>query len=175
MKKITIVIVLLAIVGVIIYIVFLNDFINEKNNPSTNLDYETKTLKEENKNEEEDDNMNDFTSKINVKINGNDFTVTLEDNKTSRELINRLPLSITMNELNGNEKYYYFDEALPSNSESVGKINKGDVMLYGNDCLVIFYDTFNTSYSYTKIGKIDNSNNLDEVVGDNSITVRITR
>ncbi|HIU40598.1 MAG TPA: hypothetical protein IAB68_04795 [Candidatus Aphodocola excrementigallinarum] len=119
--------------------------------------------------------MNDFTSKINLNINGNDFTVTLEDNETSRELVNRLPLSITMNELNGNEKYYYFDDALPSNSKRVGKINKGDVMLYGDDCLVIFYESFTTSYSYTKIGTIDNSDNLEDVVGNNSVTVMITR
>src|SRR5699024_5905423 len=95
--------------------------------------------------ERKDDNMNDFTSKINLNINGNDFTVTLEDNETSRELVNRLPLSITMNELNVNEKYYYFDDALPSNSKRVGKINKCDVMLYGDDCLVIFYESFTTS------------------------------
>ena len=118
--------------------------------------------------------MNDFTSKINLNINGNDFTVTLEDNETSRELVNRLPLSITMNELNGNEKYYYFDEDLPSNPVKVDIINKGDVMLYGDNCLVIFYDTFTTSYSYTKIGTIDNPDDLD-MVGNNNVIVNITR
>ncbi len=124
--------------------------------------------------ERKDDNMNDFTSKINLNINGNDFTVTLEDNETSRELVNRLPLSITMNELNGNEKYYYFDEDLPSNPVKVDIINKGDVMLYGDNCLVIFYDTFTTSYSYTKIGTIDNPDDLD-MVGNNNVIVNITR
>ena len=29
-------------------------------------------------------------------------------------------------------------------------------MLYGNNCLVIYYKSFDTSYSYTKIGHIDN-------------------
>lgn len=175
MKKIIIGIVLLAIIGIIIYMAFLNDSINKNTLSSTNLEDDVKTLNEEIKRKEEDDNMNDFTSKINLNINGNDFIVTLQDNETSRELVNRLPLSITMNELNDNEKYYYFDEDLPSNSKKVGKINKGDVMLYGDDCLVIFYKSFNTSYSYTKIGTIDNPDNSEDVVGNNSVTVMITR
>lgn len=48
-------------------------------------------------------------------------------------------------------------------------------MLYGKDCLVIFYDTFNTNYSYIKIGKIDNSEDLKEVVGKHDIEVYISK
>ena len=33
-------------------------------------------------------------------------------------------------------------------------------MLYGNNCLVVFYKSFNTSYSYTKIGHIENLSDL---------------
>lgn len=161
MKKKLIIMVLIILLIVAYFIFFYN---KERFNETTN----------ESVLERKDDNMNDFTSKINLNINGNDFTVTLEDNETSRKLVNRLPLSITMNELNGNEKYYYFDDALPSNSKRVGKINTGDVMLYGDNCLVIFYDTFTTSYSYTKIGTIDNPDDLD-MVGNNNVIVNITR
>ena len=161
MKKKLIIMVLIISLIVACFIFFYN---KERFNETTN----------ESVLERKDDNMNDFTSKINLNINGNDFTVTLEDNETSRELVNRLPLSITMNELNGNEKYYYFDEDLPSNPVKVDIINKGDVMLYGDNCLVIFYDTFTTSYSYTKIGTIDNPDDLD-MVGNNNVIVNITR
>ncbi|HIR58828.1 MAG TPA: hypothetical protein IAB38_02150 [Candidatus Onthousia excrementipullorum] len=113
--------------------------------------------------------------KINLTINGNNFTATLEDNETTRELLNRLPLELNMSELNGNEKYYYFDDSLPTNSYRPGSINTGDIMLYGNDCLVIFYESFNTTYSYTRIGRIDNADNLDEVVGSGSVNVRISK
>lgn len=162
MKKILIIMILIILLIVACFIFFYN---KERFSKTTN----------ESVLERKDDNMNDFTSKVSLNINGTDFTITLEDNETSRELVNRLPLSITMNELNGNEKYYYFDEALPSNSKRVGKINKGDVMLYGDDCLVIFYESFTTSYSYTKIGVIDNPANLEDVVGNDSVTVIITR
>ena len=48
-------------------------------------------------------------------------------------------------------------------------------MLYGSDCLVIFYESFNTTYSYTRIGRIDNADNLDGVVGSGSVNVRISK
>lgn len=80
-----------------------------------------------------------------------------------------------MNELNGNEKYYYFDNNFTANSQRVEKINTGDIMLYGDNCLVIFYDDFATSYSYTKIGYIDNPENLKDVVGNSSMEVIIEK
>ena len=77
-----------------------------------------------------------------------------------------------MNELNGNEKYYYLDQKLPTNSQAVGYITAGDVMLYGNNCLVIFYESFSTSYSYTKIGHIENAENLKTILGTGNVTVK---
>ena len=124
---------------------------------------------------EENKEMEEFEARINITINNETFSATLEDNATSREFIKRLPLNITMNELNGNEKYYYFNEYLPSNSSKVGKINSGDIMLYGSDCLVLFYDSFNTSYSYTRIGVLDNPEKLKEIVGNGNIDVNISK
>ena len=120
--------------------------------------------------------MNDeFVSKINLVIQGEEFTATLEDNETSRAFVNQLPLTMTMNELNGNEKYYYLDESLPSQATSVSQIETGDLMLYGDDCLVLFYDTFKTSYRYTRIGKLDQIIQLKELVGNGTIEVSISK
>ena len=113
--------------------------------------------------------------KINLTINGNNFTATLEDNETTRELLNRLPLELNMSELNGNEKYYYFDDSLPTNSYRPGNISTGDIMLYGSDCLVIFYENFDTPYSYTRIGKIDNVDNLKDALGNGNVNVMISK
>lgn len=103
------------------------------------------------------------------------FSATLENNETTKELLQRLPLEIEMKELNGNEKYYYFDEHLPRNASLVNKINVGDIMLFGDNCLVIFYQSFATSYSYTKLGKIDNPDSLAEVLGSGNIKVKIMK
>ncbi len=113
----------------------------------------------------------DFMDKVNITINNKEYTLELEDNQTTRELFNILPLNITMEELNGNEKYIYLDNKFITNSRVPEIINKGDVMLYGNNCLVIFYKTFTTSYSYTKIGHINNLEDLD----NNSIIVNISK
>ncbi len=68
-----------------------------------------------------------------------------------------LPLTLEMDELNGNEKYYYLNEDLPSSSGRVDMIRTGDLMLYGSNCLVSFFETFETRYAYTRIGHIDDA------------------
>ena len=156
---ILIIIVLLSCIAVIINCIY-KDNGDNSSNQSSNLEIT----------EGEDEEM-----QIVLNVNGNSFTATLEDNDTARELLKRLPLNITMNELNGNEKYYYFTESFPTNSYRPERINTGDIMLYGDDCLVIFYEDFKTSYSYTKIGKIDNVDNLKNVLGRGNITVSIDR
>ena len=113
----------------------------------------------------------DMERKMTVTINGEEFSATLEDNETVRELLTRLPLTIEMEDLNGNEKYYYLDESLPQNNTNVGRIERGDIMLFGNDCLVLFYKSFETPYSYTRAGKIDDVDNLEEQFGQGSVRI----
>lgn len=104
-------------------------------------------------------------------VNNYSFSCRLENNPTVTALKELLPLSITMRELNSNEKYYYLDQKLPSNPQRVNQINRGDIMLFGNDCLVVFYESFTTSYSYTRIGKIDNTDNLKTALGTGNVSV----
>ena len=122
-------------------------------------------------NKEENNIEEEFMDKVNITVNNREYVLELEYSQTTREFLNTLPLSITMEELNGNEKYKYLDNKFTTDSKVPEIINKGDVMLYGNNCLVIFYKTFTTTYSYTKIGYI---NNLEEI-GDNNIIVTITK
>ena len=99
--------------------------------------------------------------KMYVTVNNIKYEIDLENNETVKDLYNKLPLEYEMNELNGNEKYVYLDYELPSNPVGVNNIEKGDIMLYGDDCLVIFYKSFTTPYSYKKIGHINNLEELD--------------
>lgn len=64
-------------------------------------------------------------------------------------------MTFEMEELNGNEKFHYLKEGLPANSENVGNIEAGDIMLFGSDCLVLFFEDFTTSFNYTRIGHIE--------------------
>jgi len=83
-----------------------------------------------------------------------------------------LPLTIGMSELNGNEKFHYLPAALPVNASGGGNIQVGDLMLYGNNCLVLFYKSFHTSYRYTRIGRISNISELVAALGKGELTVR---
>lgn len=180
-KKLLIVIsFLVVILGISLFIFLKINNSNSVNNESNQNNQSNNQIDNEEDNSitpptEGEDNMDEFQSKINISINGTNYTVTLEDNATTREFIKKLPLELEMDELNGNEKYYYFDDSLPSNSSRIGKISSGDLMLYGSDCLVLFYESFNTSYSYTRIGKIDNPSSLKSNVGKGSIRISFTK
>lgn len=108
---------------------------------------------------------------IEITVNGKVFTATLFDNETAKYFARLLPLTLDMSELHGNEKYYYLDNDLPSNPTEIKKIFAGDFMLYGSECIVLFYENLDTTYSYTQIGKIDNPTELADVLGNGKITV----
>ncbi|ALS03258.1 hypothetical protein ATZ33_03245 [Enterococcus silesiacus] len=111
---------------------------------------------------------------MNIMIEKKPFQIELESNQATKKLIARLPLNLKMNDLHGNEKYAYLLETLPTEIEQVNEIEKGDVMLFGSDCLVLFYQTFSTNYSYTKIGKVKEADQLDFISELEAINVVLT-
>ena len=111
------------------------------------------------------------STKIKITVNAKTFTDTLLDNKSAKAFKDLLPLTINMTELNGNEKYHDFINNLPTNSSNPETINNGDLMLYGSKTLVLFYKTFSTNYSYTKLGRITNTAGLEAALGSRNVTV----
>lgn len=114
---------------------------------------------------------NSMSTKIKISIGNQTFTATLLDNAATKVFKSMLPLTVTMTELNGNEKYYHLPENLPVNASNPGTIYSGDLVLWGSNTLVVFYKTFSTSYSYTRLGKIDNPSGLAEALGSGNISV----
>ena len=156
--KISIPILIVIIISVIVTTIIMN---NKEPVIDPNLTQEASQQKVN-----EENPMNE----IFVNLNGQKLKINLEDNSTTSALIKLLPLSLSMNDLNDNEKYAYLDESLPTNTFSPKHIESGDVMLYGDNCLVIFYKSFSTNYDYTKIGHIDNLPNL----GDGEVSISIS-
>ena len=140
---------------------------NSKKDETNNQNNSTNQQESNNKS----NNSNEVIKSVKAIINGKEYVINLEDNETANSFANLLPQELNMSELNGNEKYIYLDTTLPTNSSNQKRINTGDVMLYGHNCLVIFYKSFDTSYSYTKIGHIDNLPNL----GNDSISVKFEK
>jgi len=99
------------------------------------------------------------------------FAITLTDSAAARAFAAQLPLTLDMSELNGNEKHADLPEALPANASRPGTIHNGDLMLYGTNTLVVFYATFNSSYSYTRLGRVGDPADLPQALGRRGVRV----
>lgn len=107
-----------------------------------------------------------------ITIESTIFTATLATSATVAAFKEMLPLTLSMSDFNSNEKVAGLSGSLPTAATSPGTIVAGDIMLYGSSSLVLFYETFSTSYSYTKIGRIDNAAGLKEALGKGSVNIK---
>jgi hypothetical protein len=118
-----------------------------------------------------DRNPNPTGSKMTLRIGMNTFTATLYDNATAAAFKSLLSMTVNMDELNGNEKKCDLSGNLPTNASNPRIIQSGDLMIWGSNPLVLFYKTFPTSYSYTRLGRINDTEGLAGAVGSGSVTV----
>ena len=109
---------------------------------------------------------------LKISIGSQVFYASLEASESAAALVNQLPFSLSMVELNGNEKYAELKQALPTQAESVGKIQAGDLLLFGNNVLVLFYESFSTPYRYTRIGKVRDITGLSKALGTGNCQVK---
>jgi hypothetical protein len=110
-------------------------------------------------------------SRMRITVGSKVFTATLGDNATATAFKAMLPLTVNMTELNANEKHAELPHELPRKASNPGTIHTGDLMLYGTNTLVLFYKTFSTSYSYSRIGKVDDVKGLVDALGSRNVTV----
>lgn len=103
---------------------------------------------------------------IEVIIKNEHYRVELEDNRSTDIFLERLPLKIKVKELNGNEKYGIISKKIPNDRSYSGNIEVGDLMLYGDDCIVLFYKSFYTPYSYTKLGRVVEKDRLQKNISE---------
>ena len=120
-----------------------------------------------------DDSMDDL---VKVKINDEVFDVKLENNSATQELIKELKkgnVTVNATEYGGFEKVGDLGFSLPTSDENIGTA-PGDIVLYQGDKISLFYGS--PSWSYTKLGKIDNvdSNKLKEVLGSGDVTLEFS-
>ncbi|AKJ27108.1 cyclophilin-like fold protein [Caldimonas brevitalea] len=103
------------------------------------------------------------------------FSITLADNEAARAFAALLPLTLDMPDLNGNEKHVKLPKGLPADTSRPGTIRNGDLMLWGADTLVVFYLTFDSPYSYTRLGRIDDPASLPQVLGRGEVRIVFTK
>ena len=103
------------------------------------------------------------------------FTVALDDTAAAAAFAKMLPVTFVMSDLNDNEKKVRLPRGLPTHVVRPGTIRAGDVMLWGEDTLVVFYATFQSPYSYTRIGRIENPSGLARMLGPGDVRVSFSR
>ena len=116
------------------------------------------------------DSMDDM---VKIKINDEVFDVRLENNSATEELIKTLEkgnVTVNATEYGGFGKVGDLGFSLPTSDESVNT-SPGDIVLYQGDKMSLFYGSH--SWSYTKLGKIENidSNHLKDVLGSGDVTL----
>ena len=123
-------------------------------------------------NEEETEKISDM--KINVQIGDKNFTATLEENTATQELIEMMkeePVTINMNDYAGFEKVGPLGRSLTTSNKQT-TTSSGDIVLYSGNQIVMFYGS--NSWSYTKIGRIDDLSGWTDALGSGSITAILT-
>ncbi len=110
---------------------------------------------------------------MNMKVQAGDavFSATLEENEAVAsfvEMMRENPVSIQMSDYSGFEKVGSLGTSLPvSNSQTT--THAGDIVLYNGNQIVIFYDS--NSWSYTRLGHVDDLTGWEEALGNSDVTV----
>ena len=113
-------------------------------------------------------------TKMNVQVGGGSFTATLESNSAVDALIEMMkdePVVIQMSDYSGFEKVGSLGASLPA-SNSQTTTHAGDIVLYNGNQIVIFYGS--NSWSYTRLGKIDDLSGWEDALGSGDVEVTFT-
>lgn len=139
-------------------------------NKQTNQ-HEVSTSDSKEQKDDVDETKTSATIDLLITVGEKTFSAKIYNNQTTQALVEQFPLTVDMSELNGNEKYYYLSNTLPITFEQPGKIYAGDIMLYGDNCLVVFYKTFSSFYKYTRLGYIEDAAGFAQAVGAGNVKV----
>ena len=117
------------------------------------------------------DNKGTTENQMIIRIGSKSFTATLAENPTATAFRAMLPLTVDMADLNDNEKVVSLSDKLPTTDVNPKQIQAGDLMIWSSRSLVLFYKSFPTSYSYTRLGRINDASELSAAVGSGNLTV----
>lgn len=106
-----------------------------------------------------------------VTVGNKTFSAALAENEAASAfvgLMQKAPVVINMSDYSGFEKVGSLGTSLPTDNSSI-TANKGDIILYNGNQIVAFYGS--NSWSYTRLGKIEDLSGWKEALGDGDITI----
>ena len=122
-------------------------------------------------NTESNETQEETAMQMNVNVNGSDFTATLEQNTSVDSLVEMLrdgPLTLELSDYAGFEKVGPLGTSLPTSNQQT-TTQAGDIVLYQGDQIVMFYGS--NSWSYTRLGHIDDLTGWEEALGSGDVTI----
>lgn len=108
---------------------------------------------------------------MNVQVGDVVFSATLEENEAVSALVEMMqesPVMIQMSDYSGFEKVGPLGASLPVNNSQT-TTRAGDIVLYNGNQIVIFYGS--NSWSYTRLGHIDDLTGWEDALGSGDVTV----
>ena len=110
---------------------------------------------------------------MNMKVQVGDtiFSATLEENAAVSALVDMMresPVVLQMSDYSGFEKVGPLGTSLPADNSQT-TTHAGDIVLYNGNQIVIFYGS--NSWSYTRLGHIDDLTGWEEALGNGDVTV----
>lgn len=161
MKKRSILITLIAVYFIIAVLLGCADSVHTQNHG----------LKTVNKQSEEVGKEETMDRKMVVNVDGNDFIATLANSEAADRLMEMMcekPVTLQMRDYSGFEKVGTLETNLPTSNRQI-TTQPGDIMLYQGNQIVIFYGS--NSWSYTRLGKIDDLNGWEDALGGGEVRV----
>ena len=141
---------------------------NSSNSSNTQQTESTPSVSQPSDNSTTEENT---VKKMNLQIGNNSFTATLESNAAVDTLVGMMrevPVVIQMSDYSGFEKVGSLGTSLPASNQQT-TTQSGDIVLYNGNQIVIFYGS--NSWSYTRLGKIDDLSGWEEALGSGDVTV----
>ena len=134
--------------------------------PETTENAETDIATEQ---ENETERVTDI--KINVKVENHTFQANVESNSAVDAFVDMMresPITIRMSDYGGFEKVGDLGTELPTSNRQT-TTQAGDIVLYQGNQIVIFYGS--NSWSYTRLGHVDDLDGWEEALGNEDVTV----
>lgn len=122
----------------------------------------------------ETESVEDTAMKMKIEVNGSLFTATLADNAAVDALadwVEEGPVTLELSDYAGFEKVGSLGRSLPA-SDSQTTTHAGDIVLYQGDQIVLFYGS--NSWSYTRLGRIDDLTGWEDALGGGDVTVTLS-